>query len=85
MCPAAHSPQLKRLKQPEFGFRWLVCRKIAKAKERAEAESTARPLKPEDLERLAEMQGRAKGEPYRQPTGRGGTVRRDVDSPAVAA
>ncbi|KXZ48441.1 hypothetical protein GPECTOR_28g851 [Gonium pectorale] len=35
-------------------------RKIAKAKERAEAESMARPLKPEDAARLAEMQAKAK-------------------------
>ncbi|GLC50651.1 hypothetical protein PLESTB_000403500 [Pleodorina starrii] len=35
-------------------------RKIAKAKERAEAESSARPLKPDDAARLAEMQAKAK-------------------------
>ncbi|KAG2493834.1 hypothetical protein HYH03_008052 [Edaphochlamys debaryana] len=35
-------------------------RKIAKAKERAEAESSARPIKPDDAQRLAEMQTKAK-------------------------
>ncbi len=36
-------------------------RKIARAKERAEAESTSKPLKPDDAARLAEMQAKAKG------------------------
>ncbi|KAG2422731.1 hypothetical protein HXX76_015818 [Chlamydomonas incerta] len=35
-------------------------RKIAKAKDRAEAESSARPLKPEDAARLSDMQAKAK-------------------------
>ncbi|PNH11244.1 Luc7-like protein [Tetrabaena socialis] len=35
-------------------------RKIGKAKDRAEAESSARPLKPEDAGRLAEMQAKSK-------------------------
>ena len=36
-------------------------RKIMKSKERAEAESSSKPLRPEDVQRLAEMQLRAKG------------------------
>lgn len=36
-------------------------RKIAKAKDRAAAESSARPLKPDDAARLADMQAKAKG------------------------
>lgn len=37
-------------------------RKIAKSKERAEAESSSRLVKADDTARLAEMQAKAKGE-----------------------
>lgn len=66
-------------------------RKIARAKERAEAESTSKPLKPDDAARLAEMQARAKGEQGAGLVQQGsplfppeGLVRRQAASAAVA-
>lgn len=41
-------------------------RKIGKCKERAEKESAPKPPKPEDQQRLDDLQLRAKGEPRGQ-------------------
>lgn len=62
-------------------------RKIAKSKERAEAESSARPLKPDDAARLAEMQAKAKGEQSdpSEPYTRGNTQPQVSDHPGNIA
>ncbi|GIL60837.1 hypothetical protein Vafri_15357 [Volvox africanus] len=58
--PREHERHERRLMKVLEDLIREMDRKIAKSKERAEAESSARPLKPDDATRLAEMQTKAK-------------------------
>ncbi|PNW73163.1 hypothetical protein CHLRE_14g621300v5 [Chlamydomonas reinhardtii] len=58
--PREHERYERRLMKVMEDLIREMDRKIAKAKDRAEAESSARPLKPEDAARLADMQAKAK-------------------------